>query len=506
MSNDWSRIPVPDLASWRPTLTVSVVIPAYGSQEKLDLTLAALSRQTYPGDLLEVVVVDDKSDPALRLPDLRPERTTMITPTTGWGRANALHTGAEHSTGQILHWLDSDMLPFPDHVAAQARWHHAVPYAVTLGYKRFVDRPSWPTPDEIRRTWEQATASDLFGGDEGAPHGYVEDYIARTDQLRRADHLAYMIHVGATAALRRELYEAAGGFDTRLRLGEDTEFGYRLAQAGALFVPEPGARSWHLGASHVMRKADEVRRYNRPFLADRMPLPRWLRKTGGTGAVPLVEVVVEVGDEPVERVRAAVDAVLRGDLRDVRVTLVGPWSKLHDDRVNPLGDPLLDLRLIAEAYRDDARTRLAETAPDAFPAPYRLDLAPTHGLANATVQRLIDLADRDPSVAALDVEKAGRTTTLHRTAAHRRAQWTNEPPTVRPASPDGVVDLAEFPLAQLAEGIADFGDPGLKATGNWLPSTVEVAGIRSLGRAAYVVAALTGRRLAARARRLRRKR
>ena len=234
-----------------------------------------------------------------------------------------------------------------------------------------------------------------------------------------------MIHVGATAALRRELYEAAGGFDPLLRLGEDTEFGYRLAQAGAVFVPEPGARSWHLGASHVMRQVDDVRRYNRPFLADRMPYPRWLRKTGGAGAVPLVEVVTEVGDEPVERVRAAVDAVLRGDEQDVRVALVGPWDKLHDDRVKVLADPLLDLRLTAEAYRTDPRVRLVTEAPtDAFPAAYLLELPVTHGLSRQALSRMIDLADRE-QVGVVRVEVAGRATVLWRTAARGRARWVD---------------------------------------------------------------------------------
>jgi len=510
--NDWSRIPVPDLSSWRPTLTVSVVIPAYASQEKLDLTLASLSRQTYPGDLLDVVVVDDGSEPALRLPHARPERTRIIRPKTGWGRANALHTGAAESTGQILHWLDSDMLVFPDHVAAQARWHHAVPYAVTLGYKRFVEQPAWPSPEAVVKAWEKGAAGDLFAGREGEPHDYVEEYIARTDQLRAADHLAFMIHVGATAALRRELYEAAGGFDPLLRLGEDTEFGYRLAQAGALFVPEPGARSWHLGASHVMRQVDDVRRYNRPFLADRMPYPRWLRKTGGAGAVPLVEVVTEVGDEPFERVRAAVDAVLRADEQDVRVTLVGPWDKLHDDRVKVLADPLLDLRLTAEAYRTDPRVRLVTEAPtDAFPAAYLLELPITHGLSRQALRRMVDLADRE-QVGVVRVEVAGRATVLWRTAARSRARWVDgdaEKAATETAVTEmygrrdvdpavvGVVDLGAFPPAQLAAGIGDLGDPGLRP-GQWVPASVEVAGIRSLGRATVVVAALMGRRLATR--------
>ena len=41
--NDYGSLRPAELGCWEPALTVSVVIPAYGSQDKLDLTLAALA-------------------------------------------------------------------------------------------------------------------------------------------------------------------------------------------------------------------------------------------------------------------------------------------------------------------------------------------------------------------------------------------------------------------------------------------------------------------------------
>jgi GT2 family glycosyltransferase len=473
--NDWSRVAVPDLAGWQPTMSVSVVIPAYQSQSTLDLTLASLSRQTYPAHLLEVVVVDDGSPPPLTLPAIRPERTTLVRPEKGWGRANALAWGAAHSTGEILHWLDADMVVYPEHVAAQVRWQHVLPYAVTLGFKRFVDGP-WPSAEQVAHE----PTEDLFGDNAGDPHEYLERYINQTDQMRTADHLAYRFHVGATAALRRELYEAAGGFDTGLRLGEDTEFGYRLAQAGAVFVPEPLARSWHLGRTHVMRAKEEISRYNRPFLADRVPFPRHWRRAGGTAwTVPLVEVVTTVGDEPLERVRATVDSVLRASVRDLRVNLVGPWDRLDDARVPVLTDPLLDLRLIAATYRGEPRVRLITEAPaSVFPAPYRLDLPADYELEPDAVRDLVDLADRHQAgVVTVD----GGPVTLWRTAAVSRATWVRA---------EGE-SLREVVTAVYGHKDAEIGTrrPQL------VPSIVEVEGVRSLAKATVVVAWLAGRRV-----------
>jgi glycosyltransferase involved in cell wall biosynthesis len=489
-------------------MSVSVVIPAYQCQPTLDLTLASLSRQTYPADLFEVVIVDDRSDPPLTLPAIRPEHTTLVRVEHGWGRANALHTGVGHSRGEILHWLDSDMIAYPEHVAAQARWQHALPYAVTLGYKRFVEREThgpWPSAAAVAQAWDAGEAAQLFGGRAGEPHSYVERYIAQTDQLRSADHLAFRIHVGATAALTRELYDKAGGFDTELRLGEDTEFGYRLAQAGAVFVPEPLARSWHLGRTNVMRAQDQVTRYNRVFFADRVPHPRHWRKVGGPiRTVPLAEVAIPVGQQPLERVRTAVDSVLRGSEPDVRVSLVGPWDELTDARVPVLTDPRLDLRLIADAYRGEPRVRLVTAAPtSAFPAAYLLELPAGFALAPHALRGLIDLADRS-RVGVVPATTPRGAVRLWRTAALGRASWVATADESRLDTVTAVYGRHDVTAA--AAGIVDLESGADPATARGrrsalVPGMVEVEGLRSLARATAVVAWLAGRRLRNRLRR-----
>lgn len=398
VGNDWGGLNPPGLGQWQPSEPVSVIIPAYRCQRSLPLVLAALRYQTYPSSLLEVVVVDDGTQPPLELPELLPDNCRLVRAadySDGWGRANALQVGVTVSDGTVLHWLDADLVPFPEHVAAQARWHHVTPDAVTLGYKRFVPH-AWPTVAEVAQRARDGTLTELFPPHETEPHDYIEELIEATDQLRAADHLVFRAHVGATAALRRAFYQAAGGLDTSLRLGEDSEFGYRLAQAGAIFVPEPQARSWHLGPSHAMRIGERLRRHNQPYLADRMALPRWLRGHTRRGwAVPLVLAVVAVEDAPLEQVRACVDALLGGEEYDLRVALVGPWSGLTDGRRSVLEDPLLDLRLIAETYRAEPRVSLLEREPaTAFPSPYLLRVPVGLQVAADTVSRLINEADQ----------------------------------------------------------------------------------------------------------------
>ena len=123
--NDWGTLVVPALGSWEPTLSVTVVIPAYRAELLLATVLAGLAAQTYPSHLLEIVVVDDGprdgSGPGLDLPETRPEHTRIVPVEEGWGRANACHTGARAADGDVIHWLDADMLVEREHVSVRPR-------------------------------------------------------------------------------------------------------------------------------------------------------------------------------------------------------------------------------------------------------------------------------------------------------------------------------------------------------------------------------------------------
>jgi GT2 family glycosyltransferase len=421
--NDWPSLRPPAQGGWTPTRTVTVVVPAHRAESTLPATLASLAAQTYPAELLEVVVVDDGSTPPLTLPELRPERTRLVPTASSWGRGAACHTGALAAEGEVLHWLDADMLLHADEVEAQLRWHHLIDYAVVLGTKTFVDVvDGLPSPAEVVEELRAGRAADLFAGRWTAPHEWVEEHLERTAGLTRNPTASYLVHVGASASVRRDLYLATGGMDPELKLGEDVELGYRLAQQGAVFVPDAEARSWHLGRSTLMRSQDEVNRYNRPFVTDRVPDLRHWRTRGRSYTVPWVEAVVEVDGRSFDAVRHSVTGVLTSSLGDVTVVLRGPWSRLTDARRSPLRDPDRDLRMLQAEYAGEHRVRLVEElAPTAFPATYRLQLPAGWTPGPDTVRRLArETARKDRGLVSL-VLPDGEVARLERTSAFARA-------------------------------------------------------------------------------------
>ncbi|MEV0997760.1 glycosyltransferase [Nonomuraea sp. NPDC050202] len=385
--NDY-RVLVPD-EHFTPRLTVSVVIPAYGGQDKLDLVLAALARQTYPAELTEILVVDNGSSPPLRLPAGTAARLIVCDRP---GRASARNAGLAQATGDVIHWLDSDVVLTPGAIEAHMRWHHAAPYLVVTGYIRFT---SADLPAEL--------PGDLAGHFEPAePHAWIVDLVERTDGLTDNPQRPFSLHVGGATSVNARLIEAAGPMDEELILGQDTEMGYRLGQAGAVFVPEPAARAYHLGPTMRMRDKQPIDRVSHAFVADRIPAYRWLRgHPGRQWKVPYVTVVVD-GTRGYDAVRTTVDAVLAGTLPDVSVLLVGPWSTLDRDRRAPLLDPNLELVLVHGHYLHEGRVRLAETA-DVDPAvPFVLHLPTGWAPGEDTLARLLDLA-RDDALGLVNV-------------------------------------------------------------------------------------------------------
>ncbi|MEU9886592.1 glycosyltransferase [Sphaerisporangium sp. NPDC051011] len=414
--NDYTVLGPPALGGWSPSLRVSVVVPAHNGQDKLDLVLAALAAQTYPDELLEVVVVDNGSSPALRLPPIRPAGTRLIICETP-GRADARNAGLAVATGDVVHWLDSDVVADRHEVEAHMRWHHLAPYLVVTGYLRFTTA-ALPAPEAI------TSGKDLAALFEPAePHEWLVDLVERTGGLTQASSRAFSLHVGGATSVNRRLIDAAGPMDAELVLGQDTEMGYRLAQAGGVFVPEPLAVGYHLGPSMRMRDKERIDRVSQALLGDRVPQYRWLRgHPTRQWKVPYLDVVVEAGGY--DETRATVDAVLAGTIPDVSVLLDGPWDALTPERRAPLTDPRLDLTLLRGHYAHDPRVRLTSGEAERL-APYRLRLPAGWVPGEDSLARLLDLAvDGDHGlVGVLLAESPDGVTTarLERRSAFARA-------------------------------------------------------------------------------------
>ena len=136
--NEWNRVARAGEPRG-PAPAVSVVIPCFDAPGALALTMAGLERQDWPRDRLEVVIVDDGSEPPLELPE---ETSLALRLVRRQGRdfslAAARNAGARAAAGAVLVFLDADMIAEAGLVTAHAGWQRALPGALTLGFRACV--------------------------------------------------------------------------------------------------------------------------------------------------------------------------------------------------------------------------------------------------------------------------------------------------------------------------------------------------------------------------------
>ena len=350
--------------SFQPKLKVTIVIPARGNQEKLDLTLAALALQSYPQRLTRTIVIDDGSEIPLQLPRLRPKNSELVrfTGKSGlWGKTRAINEVASTVKSDVIWFLDSDMVTEPDHLAHHMKWHHHSSEYIVLGWKRFVGEWKYNADNLTEKLTEGAFAS-LH--QESFPHEYFESRVNATKDLRSPGLEGFRALVGATFSMRTTAWRELGGYNEAFTTGEDTELGWRALMHGFTLVPEPAAKSWHLGLTTFTANSQTMFSHNNPNLANWIPALRHLRKkrevAGLLWQVPDQHLVIDCRNITLERFRNRIQKFFRKSGQS-SLTLLGDWKSL-DKRYSPLNDELKDLRAIRDWYQGDPRVEFAQVS------------------------------------------------------------------------------------------------------------------------------------------------
>ena len=182
-------------------MRITVVIPAKNAERTLPLLLDALLPQMAPDD--EVFVIDDGSND--RTATIAQDRgaTVFDTGDGGKGPATARNLGAYRGSGEVILFLDADVIPVDglvDHVR-----------------KRFSNDPNLMA---LSGLYHPEPANDRFFHHLKAAQ--VQVWFAKAKRFESFET--------ACAAIRKTAFEKAGGFDTAYTGAdvEDYEFGYSL--------------------------------------------------------------------------------------------------------------------------------------------------------------------------------------------------------------------------------------------------------------------------------------
>ncbi|HEU5012554.1 MAG TPA: glycosyltransferase [Roseiflexaceae bacterium] len=223
---------------------VSVVIPVLNNEGELQRCLAALERQTYPGDRYEVIVVDNGSARAIAQVAGGYQHVQVAREVQS-GAYAARNKGLTLARGDIIAFTDSDCTPSPEWLAQGVRALEAHEADLVGGHVRF----SAP---------QRLTGADVY------------DMIAhlRVDRYIHEERAA----VTANLFVRAGVFEKIGTFSL-VKSGGDILFTRRATSAGHRLVYAPAAEVLHptRQLNKLLRKQFQVGKGHRAIrLAQRL--------------------------------------------------------------------------------------------------------------------------------------------------------------------------------------------------------------------------------------------
>ena len=108
----WKKMPVFNKKCLSPDTKISVILPVRNEEKNISFILSCLSKQKYPADKFEIIVVDDFSTDTT--PDIIKKmacpNVKYIHLKNGGGKKNAITEGILYSTGTLIVTTDADCI------------------------------------------------------------------------------------------------------------------------------------------------------------------------------------------------------------------------------------------------------------------------------------------------------------------------------------------------------------------------------------------------------------
>ena len=219
--------------------TVSLCVVAYNEEYFLPNLLKDLSNQTYPHELIELVLIDGCStDGTKRMMTEFADRNSpgfcpiIVLDNEKRIQAAGWNVALMHATGDVIIRIDA-------HTSIPAEFTALNMKAIQDG--EYVSGGIRPCLIEDETPWRKTllkTENSLFGSS-----------IAKSKSGQKKEYVKTLFH----AAYRREVFADSGGFNENLLRTEDNEIHYRIRQAGYKFCFDPNIKSYQYARSSLKK-------------------------------------------------------------------------------------------------------------------------------------------------------------------------------------------------------------------------------------------------------------
>ena len=224
----------------------SIVIPLYNKEQSIVFTLQSIFKQTFHE--FEVIIIDDGStDESVNKVRKVFDNRIKICQKANGGVCSARNRGIEEAKFKYIAFLDGDDYWDPDYLSEQKKMIEDFPHAAMWGinFAPVINGKISPLETKLPEDFR----------------GIVENYFSIN---RHSD-----LFCSSSVVIRKEAFEVAGIFDTRIKYSEDLDMWYRLIlNFPVVFYDKIMVYYQHDAENRAMKKSHQLK-YFLPYYVDK---------------------------------------------------------------------------------------------------------------------------------------------------------------------------------------------------------------------------------------------
>jgi len=227
---------------------LSIVIPLFNKEESIRYCLNSVFKQSYTN--FELIIVNDGStdkSPEIISEFVRDKRLRLIHQSNK-GVSAARNEGIRQSNGNWICFLDADDVWDKNYLSNVSKLIKKYPQASMIGHAYY----------------QMNTNNILI--DFGLPpkfEGYIEDYFSHVSSKRRT------LYFTSATCVQRSVFDEIGGFDKRIRRGQDLDMWFRIALNYKIVYCDRRLVYYKVDSENNSKQIKDIKSWVHHFLLDK---------------------------------------------------------------------------------------------------------------------------------------------------------------------------------------------------------------------------------------------